>query len=151
MDTNNKIIETIKQNLNESISKIQSLDCINTTNKNNYMKLIIEIHENEIGYNRFMNEVHMKDIIYPSEYIKPISFKIGNISLNNRIKKINNLINKIDNKFINSKTLYDIKSFLSSLNVIHRSINQLKDAIFEMIYVLNFHSKNIELDKNNYN
>ena len=151
MDTNNEIIETIKQNLNESISKIQSLDCINTTNKNNYMKLIIEIHENEIGYNRFMNEVHMKDIIYPSEYIKPISFKIGNISLNNRIKKINNLINKIDNKFINSKTLYDIKSFLSSLNVIHRSINQLKDAIFEMIYVLNFHSKNIELDKNNYN
>lgn len=151
MDTNNKIIEIIKQNLNESISKIQSLDCINTTNKNNYMKLIIEIHENEIGYNRFMNEVHMKDIIYPSEYIKPISFKIGNISLNNRIKKINNLINKIDNKFINSKTLYDIKSFLSSLNVIHRSINQLKDAIFEMIYVLNFHSKNIELDKNNYN
>jgi hypothetical protein len=144
MDINNGIIETIKKNLNESITKIKSLDCINTTNKNNYIKLIIEIHQNEIGYNRFMNEVHMKDIIYPSEYIKPISLKIDNISLNHRIKKINKLIDKIDNKFTNSKTLRDIKSFLSSLNAIHRSLHQLKEAILEMIYTVDYHSKNMK-------
>ena len=130
--------------MNESINKIKSLDCINTTNKNNYTQLIIEIQQNEIGYNRFMNEVHMKDIIYPSEYIKPISLKLDNIALNNQIKKINNLINKIDNKYINSKTLHDIKLFLNSLNAIHRSLNQLNDAISKMIYMVDYHSKNIK-------
>ena len=138
MDT---IIETIKQNLNESISKIKSLDCISVTNKNNYTKLIIEIHINEIGYNHFMNEVHMKDIIYPSEYIKPISLKIDNIALQTQIKKVNTMIDKIDKKFINSKTLRDIKLFLNSLNAIHRSLNQLRDTILEMIYMVDYHSK----------
>jgi len=108
----------------------------------------MEIHQNEIGYNRFINEVHIKDIIFPTEYIKPVSLKIDNITLNNRIKKINNLIQKIDNKFINSKTLHDIKSFLSSLNAIHRSLNQLRDAILEMIYTIDYHSKNMKRNQN---
>ena len=46
MNTNNEIIETIKQNLNESISKIKSLDCINNYNKNNYMNTIKKL----LGY-----------------------------------------------------------------------------------------------------
>jgi hypothetical protein len=151
MNTNNEIIETIKQNLNESISKIKSLDCINNYNKNNYMKLIIEIHQNEIGYNRFINEVHIKDIIYPSEYIKPISLQIDNKTLHTQIKKVNNMIDKIDNKFINSKTLRDIKLFLSSLNAIHRSLTKLRDTILEMIYMVDYHSKTTTGQYNNNN
>ena len=149
MNTNNEIIESIKQNLNESISKIKSLDCINNYNKNNYIKLIIEIHQNEIGYNRFINEAYIKDVIYPSEYIKPISLKIDNIALQTQIKKVNTMIDKIDKKFINSKTLRDIKLFLNSLNAIHRSLNQLRDTILEMIYMVDYHSKTTTGQYNN--
>lgn len=151
MNTNKEIIETIKQNLNESISKIKSLDCINNYNKNNYIKLIIEIHQNEIGYNRFINEAYIKDVIYPSEYIKPISLKIDNIALQTQIKKVNNMIDKIDKKFINSKTLRDIKLFLNSLNAIHRALNQLRDTILEMIYMVDYHSKTTTGQYNNNN
>ena len=151
MNTNNEIIEKIKQNLNESISKIKSLDCINNYNKNNYIKLIMEIHQNEIGYNRFINEAHIKDIIYPSEYIKPISLNIDNIALQTQIKKVNTMIDKIDNKFINSKTLHDIKLFLNNLNTIHRSLNQLRDTILEMIYMVEYHSKTTGQYNNNNN
>lgn len=141
-------IKTIKQNLNESISKIKSLDCINNYNKNNYIKLIIEIHQNEIGYNRFINEAHIKDIIYPSEYIKHISLKIDNVVLQTQIKKVNTMIDKIDNKFTNSQTLHDIKLFLRSLNTIHRSLIQLRDTILEMIYMIDYNSKTIKRNQN---
>ena len=141
-------IKTIKQNLNESISKIKSLDCINNYNKNNYIKLIMEIHQNEIGYNRFINEAHIKDIIYPSEYIKHISLKIDNIALQTQIKKVNTMIDKIDNKFTNSQTLRDIKLFLRSLNAIHLSLHHLRDTILEMIYMLDYHSKTIKRNQN---
>jgi hypothetical protein len=141
-------IKAIKQNLNESISKIKSLDCINNYNKNNYIKLIIEIHQNEIGYNRFINEAHIKDIIYPSEYIKHISLKIDNVVLQTQIKKVNTMIDKIDNKFTNSQTLHDIKLFLRSLNTIHRSLIQLRDTILEMIYMIDYNSKTIKRNQN---
>ena len=115
------------------------------------MKLIIEIHQNEIGYNRFINEVHIKDIIYPSEYIKPISLQIDNKTLQTQIKKVNNMIDKIDKKFINSKTLRDIKLFLNSLNAIHRSLTKLRDTILEMIYMVDYHSKTTTGQYNNNN
>ena len=111
----------------------------------------MEIHQNEIGYNRFIKEAYIKDVIYPSEYIKPISLKIDNIALQTQIKKVNNMIDKIDKKFINSKTLRDIKLFLNSLHAIHRTLNQLRDTILEMIYMVDYHSKTTTGQYNNNN
>ena len=115
---------------------IQKINVIKQTTilKNSIFEPILEtIYSNEKGCDLFISEVQEQNVL-PSKFVKFIQEYPQNPEINKFIISINNKINKLDEKFMNSKTLKDIQLFVNFLNTIKRYLNKLKFIIFNSLY-----------------
>ena len=126
-------LPTIKKKLKDMIQKINLLKQTTILKNSTFDPILETVYSNEKGCDLFISEVQEQKVL-PSKYIKPITEFRVNSDINKLIVSINNKINKLDEKFINSKTLKDIQIFVNFLNTLKRNLNKLKFVLFNSIY-----------------